>query len=92
MAVINIDDYRHHASRMRRPAQRRAAPTRERSEQIEEPKASSWRARLRLWRERRRRRAMIRDELLPQPDSVLADAGLTREEATEEASKPFWRA
>jgi len=45
---------------------------------------------LRLWRERRRWRREIRETLLPGPDSVLADAGLTRAAAIREARKPFW--
>lgn len=47
---------------------------------------------LMLWRDRIRYRAELRRELLPQPDSVLEDAGMTREEAQREAFKPFWRA
>ncbi|WP_377293830.1 DUF1127 domain-containing protein [Rhizobium sp. SG2393] len=37
-------------------------------------------------------RKMLRDELLPQPDSVLADAGWTRTDLVREIAKPFWRA
>lgn len=44
-----------------------------------------------LWRARIQHRAMLRRELLTQPDSVLADAGLTRAQAEAEAAKPFWR-
>ena len=44
-----------------------------------------------LWRKRHAHRAMLRNELLRQPDSVLADAGLTRAEAESTAQKPFWR-
>ena len=35
-------------------------------------------------------RRMLRDDLLPQPDSVLADAGWTRTAALREARKPLW--
>lgn len=48
--------------------------------------------RLTLWRARAQLRHMLRSELLPQPDSVLQDAGWTRAEAEAEASKPLWRA
>lgn len=44
------------------------------------------------WRDRAAMRRMLRDELLSQPDRVLADAGWTRNAAQTEASKPFWRA
>lgn len=56
------------------------------------PQAPGLRAVLKTWLARRVRRQMLRKELLPQPDSVLADAGLTRAEATAEAAKPFWTA
>lgn len=46
---------------------------------------------LHRWRARAVLRRMLRDELLPQPDSVLADAGWSREAAKREAAKPFWR-
>lgn len=46
---------------------------------------------LRRWRDRMTLRRMLRDELLRQPDSVLTDAGWTRDAARNEASKPFWR-
>ena len=46
---------------------------------------------LQRWHERVVLRRMLRDDLLPQPDSVLADAGWTREAAWREAGKPFWR-
>ncbi|MEO0760744.1 MAG: hypothetical protein AAFZ09_02895 [Pseudomonadota bacterium] len=49
-------------------------------------------AQLRLWRARLRHRRALRDELFFQPDSVLADAGLTRAAAEAEARRPFWRA
>jgi uncharacterized protein YjiS (DUF1127 family) len=45
-----------------------------------------------LWYARHRYRRMLRKDLLPQPDSVLADAGITRAAARGEAQKPFWRA
>jgi len=44
-----------------------------------------------LWYARHRYRAMMRDDLLLQPDSVLADAGFDRAAALREARKPFWR-
>ncbi len=45
----------------------------------------------RIWSERAAlRRALIRD-LLPGPDSMLEDAGWTREAAQAEVRKPFWR-
>lgn len=46
---------------------------------------------LRLWLRRLRQRAELR-ALLRQPDSVLADCGLTRARATALAARPFWRA
>ncbi|WP_122519416.1 DUF1127 domain-containing protein [Pannonibacter phragmitetus] len=46
----------------------------------------------RIWLERISYRRMLRKELLPQPDSVLADAGLDRAAVLLEVSKPFWRA
>lgn len=45
-----------------------------------------------VWLARHRHRKMLRNSLLPQPDSVLADAGMCREQAKREADKPFWRA
>jgi uncharacterized protein YjiS (DUF1127 family) len=45
----------------------------------------------RLWLRRLRERAEIR-ALLRQPDSVLADCGLTRAQARALADRPFWRA
>lgn len=45
-----------------------------------------------IWRRRRTFRRELRNELLPQPDSVLEDAGWTRAEAEAEAQRPFWRA
>jgi uncharacterized protein YjiS (DUF1127 family) len=45
-----------------------------------------------VWYARHQYRQMLRNELLPQPDSVLADAGITRAAAKGEAQKPFWRA
>ena len=43
-----------------------------------------------LWVDRRRRRRALED--LAERDHLLADVGLTREEALHEAAKPFWRA
>lgn len=45
-----------------------------------------------VWSARYQYRRMLRDDLLLQPDSVLADAGITRTAAKCEAQKPFWRA
>lgn len=45
-----------------------------------------------VWHARYQYRQMLRDDLLLQPDSVLADAGITRVAAKCEAQKPFWRA
>jgi uncharacterized protein YjiS (DUF1127 family) len=45
-----------------------------------------------VWYARYQYRQMLRDDLLLQPDSVLADAGITRIAARCEAQKPFWRA
>lgn len=45
-----------------------------------------------IWQDRITYRRMLREELLPQPDSVLADAGLKRSAVLLEVSKPFWRA
>lgn len=45
-----------------------------------------------LWVKRYRYRRMLREHLLPQPDSVFEDAGMSRAEAGAEAAKPFWRA
>ncbi len=44
------------------------------------------------WYARYQYRRMLRDDLLPQPDSVLEDAGFNRATAKVEAQKPFWRA
>ena len=43
-----------------------------------------------LWLDRRRRRQTLRD--LAERSYLLADVGLTQEEALREAAKPFWRA
>lgn len=50
------------------------------------------RHRLRQWYERRIFRRMLRGRLLPGSDSVLADAGWTRDAAIGKAAKPFWQA
>lgn len=47
---------------------------------------------LSAWHARYQYRRMLRDDLLPQPDSVLEDAGFNRATAMAEAQKPFWRA
>ncbi len=43
-----------------------------------------------LWLDRRRRRQALRD-LAERNNYLLADVGLTQEEALREAAKPFWR-
>ncbi|MEL6295454.1 MAG: hypothetical protein AAFY84_18265 [Pseudomonadota bacterium] len=45
-----------------------------------------------IWYARHQYRRMLRNDLLPQPDSVLADAAITRTAAQCDAHKPFWRA
>lgn len=47
---------------------------------------------LRLWLTRIAARHRLAAELLPQPDAVLADVGLTREALVAEIRKPFWMA
>jgi uncharacterized protein YjiS (DUF1127 family) len=42
----------------------------------------------RVWDERSRQRAALRD--IADDPHLLADLGLTREEALEQASQPFW--
>jgi uncharacterized protein YjiS (DUF1127 family) len=42
-----------------------------------------------MWLDRRRRRQALQD--LAERSYLLADIGLTREEALREAAKPFWR-
>lgn len=62
---------------------------------IQQPKSASLSHRfgpLSIWYERYQFRIMLRDDLLPQPDSVLEDAGISRGIAKREAQKPFWRA
>ncbi|MFC0220388.1 uncharacterized protein YjiS (DUF1127 family) [Pseudochelatococcus lubricantis] len=44
------------------------------------------------WYSRLAHRHMLRRDLLTQPDSVLADAGWTRDAARKEAGKPIWHA
>lgn len=43
------------------------------------------------WLRRWRLRRTLARELLPQPDSVLADAGWTRAALRAEVAKPIWR-
>jgi uncharacterized protein YjiS (DUF1127 family) len=45
---------------------------------------------LRLWRRRWLARHEMRDLALLQPDSVLEDSGISREEAWLRARTPFW--
>jgi uncharacterized protein YjiS (DUF1127 family) len=47
-----------------------------------------WIALLKLWR----RRAYDRQMLVTMSDAMLRDIGITRCDAMNEASKPFWRA
>ena len=57
-----------------------------------DPQSNSWRTLLekwRVWDERRRQRAALRG--IADDPYLLHDLGLTREEALDEASKPFWR-
>ena len=42
-----------------------------------------------LWTERRRQRAGLRDSA--DDPHLLADLGLTRDEALDQANQPFWR-
>lgn len=44
-----------------------------------------------VWLDRRRQRRVLRD-LAERNNHLLADVGLTQEEALREAAKPFWRA
>ena len=56
-----------------------------------DPQSNSWRTLLekwRVWDERRRQRAALRD--IADDPYLLHDLGLTREEALDEANKPFW--
>ena len=46
---------------------------------------------IKLWRRRWVERREMRDLALFQPDSVLLDAGVSREEAWRRSRKPFWR-
>lgn len=43
-----------------------------------------------VWRNRSRARAELKQLVLWSPDSVLEDAGFSREEARREAGRPFW--
>jgi uncharacterized protein YjiS (DUF1127 family) len=43
-----------------------------------------------MWLDRRRRRQALQD-LAERNNYLLADVGLTQEEALREAAKPFWR-
>lgn len=45
---------------------------------------------LRLWLRRIRERREMRELALRQPDSVLRDAGVDREEALRRSRRPFW--
>ena len=50
------------------------------------------RAGLAAWLARWRERRAIRRDLMRQPDSMLADFGLSRAALAREAAKPLWRA
>ena len=66
------------------PSDRRALPART-------PQYNSWQMLLRRWRrwtERSRQRCALRD--LADDKHLLDDLGLTREEALDEANRPFW--
>jgi uncharacterized protein YjiS (DUF1127 family) len=43
----------------------------------------------RVWEERSRQRAALRD--IAEDRHLLADIGLTRDEALDQANQPFWR-
>lgn len=47
-------------------------------------------ASLRLWRRRWLQRREMRDLALREPDSVLEDVGISRDEAWRRARTPFW--
>jgi uncharacterized protein YjiS (DUF1127 family) len=49
-------------------------------------------ARIQTWFRNWSSRQRLAKELEGQPDSVLADVGLTRRELEAEIAKPFWRA
>ena len=49
----------------------------------------AWMEKWHVWEERIRQRAALRD-ILDDPH-LLADIGITRDEALEQADKPFWR-
>ena len=54
--------------------------------------SNSWarlKERWRLWDERRHQRAALRD--IADDLHLLADLGITRDEALDQAGKPFWR-
>ncbi|MCI4665617.1 MAG: hypothetical protein MRY74_12930 [Neomegalonema sp.] len=98
MAIIYLDDFARSretlAINRRARTVARTAPCEKNAQKVEPEArvAAGLLARLRLWRARARHRAALRFELLAQPDSVLADCGMTREDAQREAAKPFWRA
>jgi uncharacterized protein YjiS (DUF1127 family) len=58
---------------------------------VRRPQSNSWPtllSRWRRWTERSRRRAALRD--LSHDQHLLDDLGITRQEALEEANRPFW--
>jgi uncharacterized protein YjiS (DUF1127 family) len=58
----------------------------------QQPQSNSWRTALekwRAWNERSRQRAALGD--IADDPHLLADLGLTREEALDQADQPFWR-
>ena len=59
---------------------------------VEEPQSNSWWSLLEKWRtwdERSRQRAALRN--IADDPHLLADLGITKEEALEQADQPFWR-
>ena len=54
------------------------------------PRTRRWLATVVLWSERNRQRQALA-ELAKRNDDLLADVGLSLDEARHEAAKPFWR-
>jgi uncharacterized protein YjiS (DUF1127 family) len=68
----------------------RARRSREPQQTGSSPPTLGWLATLVLWSERSRQRRALA-ELAMRNDDLLADAGLSLDEARREAAKPFWR-
>ncbi|MFB9263133.1 DUF1127 domain-containing protein [Bradyrhizobium erythrophlei] len=68
---------------------RLASPTPQLHQENSEQRLGAARRGLWSWAARRRLRQALRD--LADDKHLLADIGFTREEALEEAAKPFWR-